>query len=179
MLATGLDPVVASLLPADADEAHLAAQYAAASAWALDCLRLARQFPDDAPHFLKCTAQSASMMRQARSWRAALLKAQAARKQRDKDTAAQTEHGALRQMAEVLAAPQPAAAPKPSPIDRAERYALQHRKRARLIRRVGRVPDRLDFGPIPPEVVHAIATGDTPILRALDEKPRRSMPLAA
>jgi hypothetical protein len=165
---------VASLLPANAEEAHLAAQYVAASAWALDCLRLARQYPGDTPHFLKCTAMCVSMMRQARAWRRALMDAQTTRKARDAAAATQTEHRALGHMAEVLADPKPAAPSKPSAIDEAERYALQHRRRARLIRRFGRVPDRLDFGPIPPDVVHAIATGDTPILRALQDNQRRS-----
>jgi len=38
---------VASLRPANADEAHLAAQCVAAGDHALDCLRLARAYPDD------------------------------------------------------------------------------------------------------------------------------------
>ena len=86
--ATGLDPVVASLLPANPDEANLAAQYVAASAQALDCLRLAREHPSDVARFLKCTAQSASMMRQAHRWRTALLRAQAERQKRGPDPAA-------------------------------------------------------------------------------------------
>ena len=55
-----------SLLPATPDEANLAALDVAASAQALDCLRLARLYPNDLTVILKCTAQSASMMRQAR-----------------------------------------------------------------------------------------------------------------
>ena len=86
---------VASLLPANPEEAHLATQYVAASAQALDSLRLARLHPDDPAVVLKCTAQSASMMRQARSWRALLARVQAARQAREtditaSDTAAQT-----------------------------------------------------------------------------------------
>src|SRR6516162_1924910 len=73
----------ASLLPATADEANLAALYVAASAQALDCLRLARLFPNDTAVMLKCSAQSASMMRQARAFRAALERAQAARRKRE------------------------------------------------------------------------------------------------
>jgi len=53
--------VVACLLPANADEANIAAQYVAASAQALDCLRLARRSPSDEVLALKCTAQAASM----------------------------------------------------------------------------------------------------------------------
>ena len=55
---------VASLCPANTAEVILASQFVAANAQALDCLRLARLHPEDAPHVLKCTAQSASMMRQ-------------------------------------------------------------------------------------------------------------------
>jgi hypothetical protein len=50
---------VACLLPANADEANLAAQYVAASAQALDSLRQARENPSDAARALQCIAQSA------------------------------------------------------------------------------------------------------------------------
>src|SRR6185295_17107320 len=53
---------VASLLPATAAEATLAAQFVAAHAHAADCLRLARRFEGDGALFLKFTAQAASMM---------------------------------------------------------------------------------------------------------------------
>ena len=72
------------------------------------------------------------------------------------------------------ASPQP---PRPNPIAEAERYALQHRKRAVLIRRLGHLPPK--FGWLAPEVVFTIATGTTPILCALDEKPARTTALAA
>jgi hypothetical protein len=88
------------------------------------------------------------------------------------------KHRALGLMADALArtplVPEPEPPPQPDPIAEAEQYALHHRKRAVLIRRFGRVPDRLDFGPLRPAMVHAIATGDTPVLRALDEKPHRA-----
>ena len=107
--ATGLDPVVASLLPANPDEANLAAQYVAAGAQALDCLRLARERPSDVPRILKCTAQV----------------------------------------------------------------------RAALIRRLGHVPHKLNCGPLPPDLVHAIVTGTSPVLRALDKAPDRATAMAA
>ena len=65
------------------------------------------------------------------------------------------------------AAPEAAPAAKRDPIAEAERYAKFHRKNATLIRRLGRLPDRVAVGAVPPEVVHAIATGTTPILAAL------------
>jgi len=58
--------------------ANLAAQYFAVSAQALDCLRLARQYPTDTTLFVKCAALSAGMMREARGWRTALPAACAA-----------------------------------------------------------------------------------------------------
>jgi hypothetical protein len=183
---------VASLLPANPDEANLAAQYVAAGAHALDCLRLTREYPNDTALFVKCTAQSASMMRQARGWRTALQRAQDARRKRGadpvlRDAAAATEHTALGLLADALhQAPVPRAAelsplPDPAlpaekpfnPVTEAERYAVLHRKRAVLIRRLGRLPDKVNVGWLRPEVVQAIVTGTTPILRALDQKTPR------
>ncbi len=168
----------ASLLPATSDEANLAALYVAASAQALDCLRLARLYPNDLTVILKCTAQSASMMRQARAFRSALDRAQTARRKSEATPDAEaTEQQALALMADALAQAPPPEPSKPNPIAEAERYALHHRKRAMLIRRLGHLPPK--FGWLPPEAVHAVATGTTPILRALDEKPARATALAA
>ena len=179
---------IASLLPATPDEANIAAQYVAAGAQALDCQRLARQFPNDPELILKCTAQCASMMRNARSWLNVLLRSQAAREKRDGDStaaaqAAATERNALALMADALLQTPPAqpapAAPTPGPIAEAERYALLHRKRATLIRRLGRLPEKINVGPIPPEIVQALITGTTPILRSLDKTPLAPGALAA
>jgi len=164
----------ASLLPATSDEANLAALYVAASAQALDCLRLARLYPNDSAVVLKCTAQSASMMRQARAFRTALDRAQTARRKRE----AASDAKPAKQQAPTPVAD--AASPEPrrlNPIAEAERYALHHRKRAVLIRRLGHPPPK--FGWLAPAVVHAIATGSTPILCALDEQPARTAALAA
>lgn len=181
---------IASLLPATPEEAHLATHYVAAGAWALDCLRLARSYPNDTPLFLKCTAQSASMMRQARGWRSALQRAQLERRKRAtnptaSDAATTTEQQALALAADALMqnpptpTPAPAEPQPPNPTAEAERYAQLHRKRARLIRRLGRMPEKTNIGWLPPEVVRALVTGSTPILRALDDAPQRAMPLAA
>jgi hypothetical protein len=170
----------ASLLPATADEANLAALYVAASAQALQCLRLSRRYPNDSAVVLKCTAQSASMMRQARAFRTALERAQIARRKREGTAAADA---AKRKVpASVADAPAQAQAPSPEPskldpIAEAERYALHHRKRAVLIRRLGHLPAK--FGWLAPEVVHAVATGTTPILCGLDEKPAKATAVAA
>jgi hypothetical protein len=70
------------------EEANLAVQYVAACEQALDCLRLARAVPNDTACILKCTAQAASMMRQARGWRTAMQRAQADRHRRQDNGAA-------------------------------------------------------------------------------------------
>jgi hypothetical protein len=183
---------VAALLPVNADEAELAAIYVAASAQALECLRLARCHHGDTNLILRCTAQSASMMRQARAARALLMRVQAERRKLERDSAAAgqaawTEHCVLGLMAEALgrAPPAPIAAPPPAEpvpepepepppedkfvrLNEAEQYAIIYPRRAALIRSLGGLPARPDFGPPPPELVHAIVTGTSPHLRALD-----------
>jgi hypothetical protein len=101
---------VASLVPANADEANLGAQYVAASAYALDCLRLVRENPADTALVLKCSAQAAAMMRQARGARSLLLDVQARRQKREAnpaavDQAAWIEHAAVGLMTDALARP--------------------------------------------------------------------------
>ncbi len=111
---------VAALCPVNAAEAALAGQYVAANAQAMDCLRLARD-PDIAPEWaLRCTAQAASMMRQAQGAMRLLLRAQATRTKLEADSAAVdraawTEHCATQWMAQALppAAAAPAAPPQP------------------------------------------------------------------
>ena len=161
----------ASLLPATSDEANLAALYVAASAQALDCVRLGRLYPNDPAVVLKCAAQCGSMMRQARAFRTALDRAQTERRKRGAVPDAEaTGQQALALVADALAQAPPPEPRQPSPIAEAERYALQHRKRAVLIRRLGHLPPK--FGWLAPEVAHAVATGTTPILRSLDQAAR-------
>ncbi|HXA26082.1 MAG TPA: hypothetical protein VNW90_27690 [Acetobacteraceae bacterium] len=183
---------VAALLPAGADEANLAATYVAANAQAMECLRLVRKYHGDPNFILKCTAHSASMMRQARATRSLLLRVQAERRKREADNAATdraawTEYCAIGLMAQALGRAPPAAmaeppppeapspdeeqVPQPDPVAEAEQYAIIYPRRAALIRSLGGLPDRPDFGPPPPELVHAIVTGSTPHLRALDAAP--------
>jgi hypothetical protein len=84
--------------------------------------------------------------------------------------------------------PEPAAKPKPSPSGRglgegagraapveepdplaeAEHYAILYPERAALIRRMGRLPDDLSFGPPDDNVVQALIAGRSPALAALD-----------
>jgi hypothetical protein len=177
--------VVASLLPANGDEVILATQIVAANAQAMECLRLARLYPGDPNYVLKCTAQSANMMRQARAARSLLLRVQSERRKREADgvalgKAAWVEHCAVGLMAlalgrappEPMAEPEPMVepepAPEPEPDGEAEQYALIYPRRAALIRSLGGLPDRCDFGPPEPDLVRAIVTGTSATLRALD-----------
>jgi hypothetical protein len=61
------------MLPGNADEADIAARCVAYSDYGLHCLREARGRLGDIACFLKCTAQAASMERQARGARSLLL----------------------------------------------------------------------------------------------------------
>jgi hypothetical protein len=185
---------VAAMLPANADEANLAAVCVGARTYGMDCLRQARAFTLSDPMWARrCSAEAASMMRESRQARALLLRLQTVREQREKDSAATdraawSEHCSIGLMTRALAeappeppppAPEPdapelparelaeEAAPRDLAAD-AERYAILHPRRARLIRSLGGLPDHPDFGPPDPELVHAIATGTTPELRALD-----------
>jgi hypothetical protein len=181
---------VASLRPVDPEEAHIAAQYVAASACALDCQRAAHENADNPDRYLQCMAQSTRMMREAKGWRALLARTQADRQIRQadpvaRDFAIQTEQRALRQLAEALAQTPPELTPKspdappPDPIAEAEHYAQHHRKRAALIRKLRRLPRHINVGYIPPAVVHALINGTTPTLQALDAKPNRATATAA
>jgi hypothetical protein len=129
------------------------------------------------------------MMRQARATWSLLLRVQAERRKREADNAATdraawTEHCAIGLMAQALdrAAPEAAAgplpptvpaivddaAPQPDPIAEAEQYAAIYPQRAALIRRLGRVPDNVTFGPPEDYLVRALVTGRTAVLLALD-----------
>jgi hypothetical protein len=177
---------VACLLPANADEAHLAALYVAAQATAMDCLHRAQQAAADAAQARQYSARSISMMRESRQARAVLERAQAARQKREKDDdatgrAAWSEHCTLGLMADAIAGrrPAPPAGPPPAtttaagepeadPLAEADRYAIIYPRRAALIRRLGGLPANPDFGPPSAELAHLVATGDTPVLRSLD-----------
>jgi hypothetical protein len=185
---------VASLLPGNADEAHIAARYVAASAWADDCLSLARQCrATDPANFLKCLAQANRTLREARGMRSLLQRLQAERRKREADPAATdraawTEHCAIGLMADALAEappPAPAAAPPDpppapaapdepdepvrDPLAEAEQYALIYPRRAALIRKLGRLPDNPSFGPPDDWLVQALVRGQSRVLRELDE----------
>jgi hypothetical protein len=190
---------VASLLPVTAAEARLAARFVAADARAHECLRLAELYPTDVTQVLKCNAQAATMWRQSDSALRALQRMQAARSKRDSDPAAAdraawTEHCAQGLMADALhggqaafePAPPPPPEPEPEPaasdkepardpIKEAEFYAALYPNRAEAIRRHTGMPSNASFPPPEDDIIHALVTGRTPALLALDP-PRTEAP---
>src|SRR3981081_2934639 len=88
---------VAALVPANAAEAILAADFVAASEQGRDCLRLAQLHETTPEMAAKCRAEARSMMREAKSAVRLLVKLQEVRRKRDSDStacnsAAWTEH---------------------------------------------------------------------------------------
>jgi hypothetical protein len=87
-------------------------------------------------------------------------------------------HSPAGPMTEALAAAKQAE-PEADMAAEADRYALAHRKRAALIRGLGRLPDNLNVGPMSPALLRAIVRGDSPVLRSLDRNARQPNRLAA
>jgi len=160
---------VGSLHPANMAEAILASQCVAANIHALDCLRLARLHPADVAHVLKCTAQSASMMRQSRGALSHLLRLQAAREKRQPDNAA----------ADTVAPPAPPVEPCARSFTKAEEYARANPSGAALIRSLGRLPKKFNDATMTPELVFDIVNSASPILQALVKKPTHRLATAA
>ncbi len=188
---------VTCMIPVNAMEATLAAQYVSANAQATECQRLARDPKLTIEWVLKCHAQSASCMRQSQGALRLLLRVQAVREKREADSvrlnsANWTEHCAANLMAQVLPDAQPAAytepPPPPAPLTQAtpeppaddepkfdptaaaEEYAMLYPNRAALIRQHGGLPDNITFGPPERRVVRALLATHTPALLALDRE---------
>ena len=108
---------IAALAPVNAAEVDVAAQFAAASAQAMDALRLARQPGIEPTTFHKCEAQAALMMRISHSAMRTLLRMQADRRKAGTERDSWAEHIAGQELAAALAAgPAPlTAAPAPEP----------------------------------------------------------------
>src|SRR5579871_7027586 len=130
----------------------------------------ARAHPNDVAHFLKCTAQAVSMLRQAHRWRTTLLRAQAERERREttaNDDAAPAEPPVPQRT--------PPAAPNPQDIAQAERFAVVHRADAILLRR-GRQISNARRASLSPGALRALLPGTTPILCSLDKKSHQPAP---
>ena len=174
---------VAALCPANAAEAALAAQYIAANAQAMECLRLANLRATGLEMGLKCNAQAASMMRQSHSALRTLLRMQGVREKRDANavtagTAAWTEHMAAAAMTDALTLPKPELAPpKPEPEPQPEpdapdvaQYETIYPERAALIRRNSGVPADVTFGPPDEDIVRALIATRSPVVKTLDRQ---------
>jgi hypothetical protein len=172
-------------LPANTEEADVAAHYVAAKSQALVFIRLSRACPNDPAMVLRCTAQAASMMRQALRWRALLQRLQAARREQELEIAAHDAAAATEQPALGLPAHAPSRGPAPEPAARphglaaAEAYAIEHPSEAALIRSLGRLPKKFNGGPLSTTMVHDLVNGDSPILQALAKRPRHRLAAAA
>lgn len=177
---------IASLHPANADQLLLAAQYIAATIQALDCLRSARKAPDDEALQKRCSARSASMLRESRGARSLLFRLQTDRtphrpEPRPRQTDAEVEKDVDAIVAKALALAPPAQPPAPSPptpafdLAAAEQYALANPTKAMLIRSLGRLPKKFDDPPPPPAVMNAIIHGASPVLQKLYKKPLHRM----
>jgi hypothetical protein len=186
--------LVASMLPGNAEEADLASRCVGHAAYGMHCLRQARLHRNDLSAFLKCNAQAASMERRAQSGRTLLQRLQAERRKREADPAAAgkaewIEHCATGLMAAALdhATPAAAADPPPAPqataredpealVVEADLFAAMYPRRAAVIRTRGCLPENavagpdLAIDPPRPALLHAIATGTSPALRALDQR---------
>jgi hypothetical protein len=153
---------LAALKPGDAFEALLAKRAVATDARAAEALRLAsvpRMHPDRVD---QCVRQANAMMRASDS---ALRSLRAMQAVRAKDgQAVQQTVPAAEPPARDLAA-------------EAEQYALRKPKDAARIRRLGRLPQ--GHPPLRSGLVHAIATGTGPALRALDRVNEEDVPKAA
>ena len=98
---------VAALLPENAAEGRLAAQFVVADACALDCLLLARVRRGELEVARQCRAQAMGLMREAKSALRMLLRLQARRQAIEADEAALgraawAEHGAMGMMRDAL-----------------------------------------------------------------------------
>ena len=144
---------VASMLPANANEAALAEQFVLASAHASHCLRLAMVHPASIAEGLHCRSLSVSMMRQAQGSRRLLMRVQAERRKLEADAAASeraawTEHSVIGLMTDAMfdapadakpppqrepAAPEPAKQPDIDPMTSPEAYAARYPEHARRV----------------------------------------------
>jgi hypothetical protein len=153
---------VASMLPANAEEANIAGRVVLASAQAMEALRESRQPGLAIKLILQCSAQSASMMRQANAARSLLLRVQAARQKREAinktdEQAVWIEQCAIGLMADALTESSPEqelpskAAPKPDQSATAEYDTISQPRRVTLNRLLGSLPARYGFGPPTPD----------------------------
>ncbi len=158
---------VAALAPASVAEALLAAQYVAASLYALDCLRLARAHEANPVLAEKCRAQSLGMMRQSQSALRALQALQADRRKRDgnparAEMAAYHERAATAAMLDEPPVARPVARPAEPPAPptaAAPSRAAPHRPAPAAARHPAPIPDPSTLPPADAALLRALISG--------------------
>ena len=183
---------VASMIPANADEANIAVRVFTADANASACIGYAHQLAA-AYEFVaagKCRAQATQLHRTANAARALLLRVQAARRKREADRAtcdkdAWHEHCVAGLMvAATKGTPAPAPEPPPPPpapaaapdddgkfarYDIAEQYAAIYPRRAAEIRAHRGIPAAATWGRPDPETVEALLASTSPLVLQADQ----------
>lgn len=175
--------LIGELKPATIAEAECAGIAIATAAHAMDSLRMAGILADDSRRVMQCRAQASGMLRQSTAARRALAQLQAQRavaSEPVQPAAASGQHTAPVQHAapgqhaalQLEATPQgaPPAEPSAPALAAAEKFARDFPRRAIQIRRAGRLPAGIGYQPPAPEVIRALVTGRSPVLRKLDRK---------
>jgi hypothetical protein len=182
---------IASMCPANAEEARIALRVVTADAQARDCIRHARMLFNDPTPAMKCQAQASLMLRTANASRAQLLRVQAARRKREADPATCNQDAWTIHATEgfLLAAngqqvPEPPPRPEPEPpappsptathqttqLAEAEHYAILYPNRAAEIRAHGGVPPIARYGPPDAKLILQIVSSASPILQQIDKE---------
>ena len=179
---------IASMLPANGDEARIALRTVIADARADECARHARTLFNDYAAAIKCLAQANHFTRTANASRALLHRIQAARRKHEADLAncqkdAWTEEAVIASLAEAhrdirrpASTPRPQPAPSPEEEDpfaaytEAERYAILHPDRAAAIRAHGGIPPDATYELPEPTLLADILASTSDILRQIDEQ---------
>ena len=185
---------VLDLGPVTAEETTLAIVQIANQLQGIDALRLVGAVGGDVRRMTQCRAQAVSLFRRADAAQRALKRLQSGRQAPaappvTADAAADAPVPApvvqappLAPVPQAVTAPAatataaPVPPPQPAPVTpaealaTAEKFARDFPRRATLLRRFARTSEDSHLIPLTNEVVHALATGQTPTLRKLDRR---------
>jgi len=190
---------IASMVPANAEEARIAQRVVTADAQAREAIRQSRQHFNDPIPAMKCLAQASLMMRTANAARAQLLRVQTARRKREANpitcnqdawTIHATEGFLLAAAGHNVPDPPPPPEPEPEPpppptatdgdkaakLDEAEHYAILYPKRAAEIRYHGGLPPNATYGPPDLKLMLQIISSTSPILQKIDQEYAHTFP---
>lgn len=174
---------IASMLPANSDEARIAVRTVVADARADECARHARSLFNDYAAAMKCLAVASHFTRAANAARALLHRVQAARRKHEAIPAncekdCRTEDALVAFMAKahrktMQPAPAQTAPANEDPLaacTEAERYAILHPNRAAAIRAHGGVPPDARYAHPGPGLVADIVASTSDILVQIDQQ---------